>query len=230
MLALDCASTEFFKDGKYDLEGEGKTLDSAAMAKYLEDLVKRFPIVSIEDGMAEDDWAGWKALTDLLGKRCQLVGDDLFVTNTERLAEGIKTANRQLDPGQGQPDRLAHRDARRRRHGAARGLHRGHVAPLGRDGGFDHRRSRGRDQLRADQDRLALRAPTGSPSTTSSSASKASSAPMPATPERAFCAGQAPHEMVVARLCGVGSQDGTPLYLLLRTPAYPFPVPGSHNA
>ena len=62
------------------------------MAKYLEDLVKRYPIVSIEDGMAEDDWDGWKALTDLIGKRCQLVGDDLFVTNTERLAQGIKTA------------------------------------------------------------------------------------------------------------------------------------------
>ncbi len=87
MLALDCASTEYFKDGKYKLEGEGKTLDSAANAKYLEDLVKRFPIVSIEDGMAEDDWQGWKALTDLIGARCQLVGDDLFVTNTERLEQ-----------------------------------------------------------------------------------------------------------------------------------------------
>jgi enolase len=92
MLALDCASTEFFKDGKYHLEGEGKSLDSGAMAKYLEGLVSRFPIISIEDGMAEDDWAGWKALTDLIGKRCQLVGDDLFVTNTERLARGISTA------------------------------------------------------------------------------------------------------------------------------------------
>ncbi|WP_072377563.1 phosphopyruvate hydratase [Hyphomicrobium sp. NDB2Meth4] len=90
MLALDCASTEYFKDGKYILEGEGKTLDSAAMVKYLEDLINRFPIISIEDGMAEDDWEGWKALTEAIGKRCQLVGDDLFVTNTERLAEGIK--------------------------------------------------------------------------------------------------------------------------------------------
>ena len=91
MLALDCASTEYFKDGKYNLHGEGKTLDSAANAKYLEDLVNRFPIISIEDGMAEDDWAGWKTLTDLIGKRCQLVGDDLFVTNTERLSQGIAT-------------------------------------------------------------------------------------------------------------------------------------------
>jgi enolase len=90
VLALDCAATEYFKKGSYVLEGEGKTLDPAANAKYLADLVARFPIVSIEDGMAEDDWAGWKALTDLIGAKCQLVGDDLFVTNTERLARGIK--------------------------------------------------------------------------------------------------------------------------------------------
>jgi enolase len=90
MLALDCAATEFFKDGKYHLEGEGKTLDGGAMAKYLADLVARYPIISIEDGMSEDDWQGWKALTDLIGTRCQLVGDDLFVTNTARLADGIK--------------------------------------------------------------------------------------------------------------------------------------------
>ena len=89
MLALDCAASEYFKDDKYQLAGEGKSLDSAANAKYIEDLVKRFPIVSVEDGMAEDDWAGWKILTDLLGNRCQLVGDDIFVTNTERLADGI---------------------------------------------------------------------------------------------------------------------------------------------
>ncbi len=95
MLALDCASTEYFKNGKYELVGEGKSLDSGSNAKYLEDLVNRFPIISVEDGMAEDDWAGWKQLTDLLGKRVQLVGDDLFVTNTTRLAEGIakSTAN-----------------------------------------------------------------------------------------------------------------------------------------
>jgi enolase len=90
MLALDCAATEYFKDGKYHLEGEGKTLDPAANAKYLADLVSRFPIISIEDGMSEDDWAGWKILTDLIGKKCQLVGDDLFVTNSLRLADGIK--------------------------------------------------------------------------------------------------------------------------------------------
>ncbi len=89
MLALDCAATEYFKGGKYVMEGEGKTLDPVANAKYLADLVARYPIISIEDGMSEDDWAGWKALTDLIGKKCQLVGDDLFVTNSVRLAEGI---------------------------------------------------------------------------------------------------------------------------------------------
>jgi enolase len=91
-LALDPASTEFFKDGKYVLEGEGKTLSPDQMAKVYEDLCKRYPIISIEDGMAEDDWAGWKALTDSVGKTVQLVGDDLFVTNVKRLRQGIDTA------------------------------------------------------------------------------------------------------------------------------------------
>jgi enolase len=89
-LALDCASTEFFADGKYNLKGEGTTLDSDGMVKYLADLSARFPIISIEDGMAEDDWEGWKALTEEIGSKVQLVGDDLFVTNTERLVSGIK--------------------------------------------------------------------------------------------------------------------------------------------
>ncbi|MFM2042217.1 MAG: hypothetical protein RLY86_793 [Pseudomonadota bacterium] len=89
LLALDAASTEFFKNGKYELEGEGKSLDPQAMVRYWEDLIGRYPIVSIEDGMAEDDWEGWKALTDAIGSRCQLVGDDLFVTNPARLSDGI---------------------------------------------------------------------------------------------------------------------------------------------
>ena len=89
VLALDAASTEFFSDGKYDMTGEGKKLDSGGMVKFYEDLTSRFPIVSIEDGMAEDDWDGWKALTDSIGERVQLVGDDLFVTNPERLRDGI---------------------------------------------------------------------------------------------------------------------------------------------
>ncbi|EKV28381.1 Enolase [Caenispirillum salinarum AK4] len=89
MLALDAASSEFFKDGKYEMKGEGKSLDREGMVKYLEDLCNRFPILSIEDGMSEDDWEGWKMLTDTIGNRVQLVGDDLFVTNPERLADGI---------------------------------------------------------------------------------------------------------------------------------------------
>ncbi len=88
-LALDPASTEFFADGVYDLSGEGKKLGSAEMAEYYNDLCDRFPIISIEDGMAEDDWDGWAALTELIGERVQLVGDDLFVTNPERLRDGI---------------------------------------------------------------------------------------------------------------------------------------------
>ena len=90
MLALDCASNEYYKGGKYVMEGEGKTLDSAGHIKYLADIVSRYPILSIEDGMAEDDWQGWRALSEELGARVQLVGDDLFVTNPERLARGIK--------------------------------------------------------------------------------------------------------------------------------------------
>ena len=90
MLALDCASTEFFKDGKYVYEGEKKTRSRSEQAKYLQDLANRYPIVSIEDGMAEDDMDGWKELTDLIGGKVQLVGDDLFVTNVTRLADGIK--------------------------------------------------------------------------------------------------------------------------------------------
>ncbi|HQF30376.1 MAG TPA: phosphopyruvate hydratase [Hyphomicrobiales bacterium] len=88
-LALDCASTEFYKGGVYDLAGEGRKLDSEGMAKYLADFAARYPIISIEDGMAEDDWDGWKILTDMIGSKCQLVGDDLFVTNSVRLADGI---------------------------------------------------------------------------------------------------------------------------------------------
>ncbi|GAA0448861.1 MULTISPECIES: phosphopyruvate hydratase [Sphingomonas] len=89
MLALDCAATEFFKNGKYEMVGEGKSLTPVEMADYLADLAARYPIFSIEDGMGEDDFEGWKALTDKIGDKVQLVGDDLFVTNPERLAMGI---------------------------------------------------------------------------------------------------------------------------------------------
>ncbi|MEJ6503256.1 MAG: phosphopyruvate hydratase [Rhodobacter sp.] len=89
-LALDCASTEYFRGGKYEMKGEGKSLTSYENIEYLTALVADYPIISIEDGMAEDDWAGWRALTERLGNKVQLVGDDLFVTNPERLLQGIK--------------------------------------------------------------------------------------------------------------------------------------------
>lgn len=89
VLALDAAASEFYQKGKYVLEGEGKKLDAAGMVKYYQALAKRYPIVSLEDGMAEDDWAGWAALTEALGEKVQIVGDDLFVTNPERLSQGI---------------------------------------------------------------------------------------------------------------------------------------------
>jgi enolase len=93
--ALDCASTEFYRDGLYRMDGEGKSFDAAGIVAYLDDLCRRYPIASVEDGCAEDDWDGWKHLTEVLGSRVQLVGDDLFVTNPERLRRGIEdgTAN-----------------------------------------------------------------------------------------------------------------------------------------
>ena len=90
VLALDCAATEYFEDGKYEMKGEGASLTAEENARYLAGLVDDYPIVSIEDGMGEDDWDGWRALTELVGDRCQLVGDDLFVTNEKRLAKGIE--------------------------------------------------------------------------------------------------------------------------------------------
>ncbi|MHC5306871.1 phosphopyruvate hydratase [Bartonella sp. LJL80] len=89
-IGLDCASTEFFKNGAYVYEGEGKTRNALQQAEYLAKLISSYPIITIEDGMAEDDWEGWKVLTDLVGNKCQLVGDDLFVTNSARLRDGIK--------------------------------------------------------------------------------------------------------------------------------------------
>jgi phosphopyruvate hydratase len=89
-IAIDAASSEYFKDGKYVLEHEGRTLTSAEMVDFFEEWVNKYPIISIEDGMAEEDWEGWKLITERLGKKVQLVGDDLFVTNTERLEKGIE--------------------------------------------------------------------------------------------------------------------------------------------
>lgn len=89
-LALDCAATEFYENGKYELKGEGRSLDAGEMSAYLAELCAKYPIISIEDGMSEDDWDGWKELTNAVGDKCQIVGDDLFVTNTARLRDGIK--------------------------------------------------------------------------------------------------------------------------------------------
>ncbi|WP_375695271.1 phosphopyruvate hydratase [Bartonella sp. AC90GZZY] len=89
-IGLDCASTEFYKNGSYFYKGEGKCRDIQEQVEYLVQLVKSYPIVTVEDGMAEDDWEGWKLLTDTIGEKCQLVGDDLFVTNSARLRDGIK--------------------------------------------------------------------------------------------------------------------------------------------
>ncbi len=153
VLALDCAATEYYRDGAYHMEGEGTVLTPAENADYLAALARDYPISSIEDGMAEDDLEGWKALTDAIGGEVQLVGDDLFVTNPKRLAHGHRPGPRQFDPDQGQPDRHPDRDPRGGRDGPPRRLHVGHVAPFGRDRGHHHRRPRRRHQLRADQDR-----------------------------------------------------------------------------
>ena len=130
-------------------------LDCDQQVEYLAELVKRYPIVSIEDGMAEDDYDGWKKLTQTIGDRCQLVGDDIFVTNVARLPEGIKNGiGNSILIKVNQIGTLSETLAAVEMAHKAR-LHRGDVAPLRRDRGFDHRRPRGRHQLRADQDRLA---------------------------------------------------------------------------
>ena len=162
-IAMDCASSEFYRDGLYDyttFEGEkGARRNAAEQVEYLAALVEKYPIDSIEDGMAENDWEGWEMLTARLGARCQLVGDDLFVTKRRIPAQGHRALLRQLDSGEGQPDRHAHRDARRHRYGTARRLHGRHSHRYGRDRGHDDRRSGRSDQRRPDQDRFDV-APT----------------------------------------------------------------------
>ena len=115
VFALDPAASEFHRGGKYELAGEGRSLDAEGMVRFYEELCARYPIRSIEDGMAEDDWDGWQAITETLGAKVQLVGDDLFVTNPEDPGRRHRARHRQRAPGQGQPDRLAQRDPRGRR-------------------------------------------------------------------------------------------------------------------
>ena len=119
-LGLDCASSEFYSDGDYTLACEGQSLKSAEFTDLLASWVDKYPIISIEDGMAENDWDGWKLLTQRLGDRVQLVGDDVFVTNTKIIEKGISGRRRQFGADQGQPDRHADRNAGGDRNGQAR--------------------------------------------------------------------------------------------------------------
>ena len=154
-IALDPASSEFYEDGAYVFARSDKRKRTAEeMVAFYARLIDLYPIVSIEDGLAEDDWAGWKLLTRELGSKIQLVGDDLFVTNPKRLARGIDEGRRQFDPDQAQPDRHADRDPQSDRDGARGRLHLGDFPSLGRDRGHHDRRPRGRDRRRPDQDRL----------------------------------------------------------------------------
>ncbi len=157
-IALDPATSELYRDsdGAYVLEHEGRALSAEELVSYWAQIAERYPVISIEDGMAEEDWAGWGLLTERLGDRCQLVGDDLFVTSPERLRRGIERGGRQLDPGQGEPDRHPHRDPGGDRDRARGGLLGGDLAPLGGDRGHDDRRPRGRHRGGSDQDRRAF--------------------------------------------------------------------------
>ncbi len=155
-LALDCAASEFFKNGAYVYEGEGKTRSVEEQVDYLARLQGAYPILSIEDGMAEQDWAGWKLLTDKLGGKCQLVGDDIFVTNVEILERGIKekignSVLIKVNQIGSLSETLAAVDMAQRAGYTAVMSHRS-----GETEDFNHCRPRGCDQLRADQDRLPL--------------------------------------------------------------------------
>ncbi len=155
-LGLDVASSEFYRDGRYHLESENKSFEPEAFAEYLADWVRQYPIISIEDGMAEDDWDGWAVLTRLVGERCQLVGDDLFVTNTEIFRRGIDLgiANsiliklNQIGTLTETLEAIAMADAGR--------FQRGDLPPLRRDRGHHHCRSGGRHHGHPDQDGLAV--------------------------------------------------------------------------
>ncbi len=154
-LALDPASSEFFKNGAYVYEGEGKTRSIEEQAKYLQELVSRYPIVSIEDGLAEDDFEGWKLTTDLIGSKVPAGRRRSVRHQCEASRRRHQARLRQFHSDQGQPDRHPDGNAERDRDGLQGRLHRRDVAPFGRDRGFHHCRSRGRHQLRTDQDRLA---------------------------------------------------------------------------
>ena len=182
-IALDPAASEFFKDGAYAYEGEGKTRSIDQQVEYLAELTKRYPIVSIEDGMAEDDYDGWKKLTQKIGNRCQLVGDDIFVTNVARLSDGIKNGIGNSILIKVNQIGTLERNAGRGRNGAQGGLHRGDVAPLRRDRGFRPSPTSRSPPIAGRSRPARWRVPTAPPNTISSCASKRNSArrrPMPA--------------------------------------------------
>ena len=138
MIGMDCASSEFYHDGIYDytkFEGaKGKKRTAEEQIDYLEELINKFPIDSIEDGMSENDWEGWKKLTERIGDRCQLVGDDLFVTNVDFLAMGNREGMCKLYPDQSKPNRFADRNSERYRNGSPSWLYDCHFPPLRRNG------------------------------------------------------------------------------------------------
>ena len=155
LLALDVAASEFGERGRYTLRADRAEKSSEEMVSFYESLCDRFPMCSIEDGLGEDDWDGWGALTRRLGTRVQLVGDDLFVTNSAILQEGHPPGRGQRHPDQGEPDRHAHRDAGDHRAGQARRLRHDDLPPLRRDRGHLRGRPGGGGERRTDQDRLA---------------------------------------------------------------------------
>ena len=180
-LAMDVAASEFY-DGDAGHYLRGPDPIGRADDAYYEELIAAYPIVSIEDPLNEDDWAGWSTLTAALGDKVQVVGDDLLRDERRAASAGHRRAGGKRAAGEGQPDRQPHRDDRRGRPGPPRldALH--DEPPLGRDGGHDDRRPRGRHQLRTDQDRARRRDPSGWPSTTSSCGSRRSSRTPRATP------------------------------------------------
>ena len=158
-IALDPASSEFYdkEKNKYVFKKSDKReLSSAEMVAFYDNWVRQYPIVSLEDGLAEDDWAGWKILTDKLGGKIQLVGDDMFVTNMKRLQRGIDEGVAQFDSDQGEPDWDGDRDAGSDRTGTAVWIHVGDVASVGRDGRHFYCRPRGGDGRGADQDGIGF--------------------------------------------------------------------------
>ena len=155
-LGMDAAATELYQDGKYVLAREGRTLSSKEMVDLYEQWVNEYPLISIEDGLSEDDWDGWSLFRQRVGNRIQLVGDDLFVTNTERLKRGIKEQSANSILSQAQPDWFIDRDNGRHRDGETGNVHSCDLASFGRDRGHYHRGSSCRYKRRSDQDRCTI--------------------------------------------------------------------------